>query len=142
MRLSRYGISVELPDGWEGRIYRRDEGDRTLHAANFPLPSEDGHFGPTARPSLGAPGVFIALTEYGRDAAGTALFAARGVPRLRGVVPDPRGLLRTLPGQAGVQRFFTAAGRAFCVYVVVGKRPSPERLVGRADAVLRTLLIE
>src|SRR5437867_2391132 len=38
MVVSAHGISVDLPHGWEGRIFRRRHGDPTLHAATFALP--------------------------------------------------------------------------------------------------------
>jgi hypothetical protein len=37
-RLASLGISVDLPQGWEGMIYQRDGGQPVLHAATFPLP--------------------------------------------------------------------------------------------------------
>jgi len=36
--LSRYGLTITLPSGWRGRIYRRRGGLPVLHAANFRLP--------------------------------------------------------------------------------------------------------
>jgi len=43
VKLSAYGIEIDLPRGWDGRIFRRPGADPTLHAANFPLPASDGH---------------------------------------------------------------------------------------------------
>ena len=143
MILNGHGIRVDLPEGWEGRIFRRPEGDPTLHAANFALPPDDGDFGTGATSAMADDGVFIALTEYDPALAGQGLFARRGAPAsLRARDPHPRGLLRTRPGQSGVQRFFSQAGRAFCLYVVVGTRPTPSTLVAQANRVLKSLQIE
>ena len=43
--------------------------------------------------------------------------------------------------QSGVQRFFTEAGRPFCLYLVVGSWPNPWKLLRQANRVLRTLAI-
>ena len=143
MILTGHGIRVDLPDGWEGRIYRRPEGDPTLHAANFALPPDDGDFGTGATSAMADDGVFIALTEYDPALAGRGLFSRSGAPAsLRARDPNPKGLLRTRPGQSGVQRFFSASGRAFCLYVVVGNRPTPGTLVAQANRVLNSLHIE
>jgi hypothetical protein len=142
MRLAGYGIDAELPAGWDGRIYRRPEGDPTLHAANFPLPVEDGDFASGALGAMGSNGVLVVLTEYSRDLAGTGLFAPIGLPRpLRPADPSPGALQRTRAGLSGVQRFFTLEGRAFCLYVVVGSMPSVESLVAQANQVLHSFVI-
>ena len=143
MRLAAHGIRVELPQSWEGRIVRRGEAPATLHAANFALPAEDSDFGTSAVANMPADGVLVVLTEYESDLAGSALFAARGLPApLPGDAARPETLVRRLPGQAGVQRFFTHAGRAFCLYVVVGSVESRAKLVGHANALLRNVAIE
>ena len=134
---------MELPRSWEGRIVRHAHAPATLHAANFPLPAEDSDFATGAVAHMPSDGVLVVLTEYDRDLAGTALFAQRGLPRsLPAHAARPETLLRRLPGQAGVQRFFTHAGRAFCLYVVVGSLPSRPQLVAKANALLRSVSIE
>jgi hypothetical protein len=120
MRLAGHGISVGLPRGWEARIYRRPEGLPILHTATFPLPPHDGDFGSGAIASMRPGDVFCALLEYDRDLAGTGLFAPPGLPLpVRAADASPAALQRMLPGRAGLQRFFTHAGRPFCLYVVV-----------------------
>jgi hypothetical protein len=143
VRIAGHGIALDLPRGWEGRIVRLAGGPPTLHAANFPLPVEDSDFATGAVAQMPADGVLVVLTEYERDLARTALFAHEGIPRpLPADAVRSESLLRRLPGQAGVQRFFTHAGRAFCLYVVVGALPSRPELVGRANAILGTVAIE
>jgi hypothetical protein len=144
VKISGHGIEVDLPDGWDGRIYRRPEGDPTLHAANFPLPAEDGDFGARALGSLGPDGIFIVLTEYRPDLAGEGLFSARGLPdSLQASEFSADALQRPRPGQSGVQRFFTVGRRPFCLYVVVGGRSridSRPRVI-EANGVLKTVSI-
>jgi hypothetical protein len=123
VKLEAHGISVELPVGWEGRIYKRPEGDPTLHAANFALPHRDGDFGSRATAHMRPGDMFVTITEYrpgGGLEPGRGLFAARP-PRLP---LDPRRfhrntLLVARPGQAGLQHFYTQSGRPFCLYAVL-----------------------
>jgi hypothetical protein len=142
VKLSAYGIEVDLPAGWDGRIYRRPAGDPTLHAGNFSLPVEDGDFGSRALATMADDGVFIVLTEYDSADAERGLFARRGLPLpLRPSALDPNALQRRLPGQLGVQRFFTESGRAWCLYVVVGSRPNPAELLQMANGLLASIVI-
>ena len=143
MRLAAHRLAVELPPGWEGRIFRHSEGLPTMHAANFPLPMDDADFGSGAVGALRPGGVFLVLTEYDSALSGRGLFASHGVPFPLGARDfSPRTLQRALPGQAGVQRFFTTAGRAFCLYVVVGLGGDPRGQLRQANQVLSSVLIE
>ena len=36
MKIAGHGLHIDVPRGWEARVYRRVEGDPTLHAGNFP----------------------------------------------------------------------------------------------------------
>ena len=132
--LSAEGISVELPPGWEGVIgpeSTRDDGsvrNVVAHFASFPLPIRRGDFGGGAVDLMGPTDAFITLFDYGRPSAGTALFASEGPPALLDAGHFDRSFLqKPLPLQSGVQRFFTAGGRAMCLYVVVGSH------IDRAD---------
>jgi hypothetical protein len=85
---------------------------------------------------------FIAVVDFGVEAADTPLFAPRGIPRpLTTDRFDPLTLQRTIPGQSGSQQFFTAAGRGFCLYVVLGAHLLRPRLVALVNQTLRTLRI-
>src|SRR5690242_4750295 len=103
--LSGYGITLDLPSGWEARITMRDaepaaaalaastSGTATataaatsgalVHAANFALPEARGDFGAGAVEVMGSPDLLVILFEYDRASATTPLFAARGIPRVR-----------------------------------------------------------
>ena len=45
-------------------------------------------------------------------------------------------------GQSGCQRFFSVAGRAFCLYVVLGSHARRTLLTPRVNAVLASLRVE
>src|SRR5688500_10631681 len=94
-RIEADGVTIELPQGWEGQI-RRAEDDRAaasaapgrpvyprvvLHAANFALPPERGDFGSNAVEAMGARHVFVSVIEHDRADADSALFSRQGVPR-------------------------------------------------------------
>lgn len=162
MRIAAHKLSAELPAGWDGRIWERRvrvgaghpaapraaepaAGAATLHAANFALPARDGDFGTAATASMAAGRVFVSLTEYvegGGLRAGHGLFASRRAPRrLRESMFSSRTLLLARPGQRGCQRFFSRAGRPFCLYVVLSHGRA-ERLLPQVNALLRSIDIE
>jgi hypothetical protein len=142
MKIAGHGIEIDLPDRWEGRVYRRPEGRPVLHAATFALPADDGDFGALAVSAMPPGGVFIALAEYDPDVLGHPLFARQGVPLpLRAADANPRALQRLVPNRAGLQRFFTSEGRPFCLYVVIGSDPARESEMIRANAILGSLAI-
>jgi hypothetical protein len=147
-RISQLGLSIALPTGWDGGIYRRPApaGQTThpvVHAATVPLPPVRGDFGGGAVEELGVDDVFIALLEYDPADSGKALYRdTGGVP---GVMPNlfsPVALQRLIPPQAGCQQFFTVAGRAFCLYVVIGNYANRYRLAAVANSVLSGLQIQ
>jgi hypothetical protein len=148
--LSRSGVSIELPDDWEGTISGGDfqlESDgahepTVMHVASFPLPAERGSFGSGAVELMRTGDVFITLFEYGTESAGTPLFEAEGIPRqIAAREFDRNALQRAMPGQTGLQRFFTHQGRAFCLYIVLGSHLDRADILPRVNAVLQTLEI-
>ena len=152
-RLSALDVQVDLPPGWDGRLYRRQPAEvgaqemgtasstyAVLHAASFPLPAERGDYGSGAVELMGRGDVLVTLVEHGPQSAGTALFATAGPPRqLSARAFSPNGLLRAIPGQAGAQVFFSVNGRAFCLYVVLGDHNQADRLVPVVNSVLQSL---
>ena len=146
--LSGEGITVELPPGWEGNIGHRstleDGSVRNVvaHFASFPLPFRRGDFGAGAVDLMGPGDAFVALFDYGRESAGTALFAAAGPPDgLEAGHFDRLVLQKPLPSQSGVQRFFTASGRAMCLYIVVGSHIDRAEVLPEINKFLSSLTI-
>jgi hypothetical protein len=156
--LAAHGISVALPERWEGRLYLRsgqaDENEHhaaygwpderanpVLHLANFALPPGRGDFGTGAVELMGEQHAFVSLFEYGAEEAGRPLFSARGFPRLTVRDFGPNQLQRRLPGQLGCQRFFTERGRAFCLYVVLGSQQRAVSLVQEVHEALARLRV-
>jgi hypothetical protein len=162
--LTAHGLTVDTPSGWEGRIFRRPEhgevvaattdapgppappGEQSypvVHAATIPLPSGVADYASDAVDRLGPRDALVVLKEFAPAMAAEALFAPAGLPRpLDPDAFDPAALQRRLPGQAGLQRFFHEAGRAFCLYVVLGGYANRQSVVPAVNAVLATVHIE
>ncbi len=144
MRIAGHGISIDVPAGWEARIFRRGGGGAVLHVATFELLDGDGDFGAAATGRMRDDDVFAALIEYRVDdrlRAGVGLFSVAGLP----APPEahefnPMHLQVTRRGQVGRQRFFTHDSRPFCLYLVIQPVHHPlERLTGDLSKVLATL---
>jgi hypothetical protein len=147
VRTSGHGLSIEVPRGWEARIARRSQSAPFLHVASFALRPDTGEFGAAVTSRMGADGAFAALVEYRVDrnvTPGAGLFEASGwSPRLRPGDFGRNQLQVARPGHLGSQRFFTHAGRPFCLYAVISPvRRRPARLAGELAAVLSTLRFE
>ena len=146
VKISAHGLAVTPPPGWDAAIYLRPPGAGevtrpVLHAATAPLPTGRGDYGSGLVETLAATDVFVALLDFGTENAGTALFASTAMP---GLTPDmyrPKALQRVIAGQAGLQRFFTAGGRAFCLYSVIGSYAQRQALCARANQVIGSLEI-
>lgn len=145
--VSAFGLSLDGPPGWDVRVYRRPAAPEesthpVLHAGNFALPAGRGDYGSGAVERMGPGNVFLALLEFHPDATDSALFSQSGRPAvLDPSAFGPSSLQRRLPGQAGFQAFFSEAGRAFCLYVVLGSWADRARLVPVASGVLGRLSI-
>jgi hypothetical protein len=140
VKIVGHGVSIELPNGWEARIRRRDGAGPVMHVATFPLRDGDGDFGAAATGRMRDGDSFAALLEY-RDGdkirPGVGLYAASGPPLPRVHEFGPMQLQVTRRGQLGWQRFFTGAGRTCCIYAVVQPGAKP---VGGPVAELRGVL--
>jgi hypothetical protein len=140
-----HGIAVQPPAGWDVRIYRRraeppETAHAVLHAATFPLPAARGDYGDGAVQLMGARDVFVALVEFHPSSTATALFADRGWPGALRPGDLSRSSLQVARfGQAGVQRWFTAADRAWCLYVVIGSWRDRVALVERANRAVASI---
>ena len=153
MRMSSEGIEVEVPQGWDGEIFRRRDpevrarGRRAeerpvLHMGNFPLPADRGDFGSGAADIMRAENLLVVLFEYEPEAASTALFSESGLPE---VGPDdfsPSRMQHPIGGQSGAQYFFSQGGRAFCLYIVMGSHARRQQVIPELRQVLRTIRLE
>lgn len=149
MNLSGSGISVSLPDGWEGAITpggaQPDGAMRhaVLHLANFALPARRADYGGGVVELMRPGDVLVVLLEFGRQAVAQPLFAASGFPLpLRASDFDRDALQRRIEGHGGCQRFLNQSGRAFCLYVVVGSHLDRADILPQLNAVLGTIVIE
>jgi hypothetical protein len=161
-QLEAHGVAVTLPTGWEGRVFRRPAagevgaeaadgasappGETThtvLHVATIPLPPGLGDYGSAAVPDLGTRDAFVMLVEFDPADSSAPLFAGNsGVPRkLRTDDFSPKVMQRIVAGQAGTQVFCNEAGRAFCLYVVVGSYRNRDHVLPAVNQVLASLEI-
>ena len=146
-RLSGEGITVDLPPGWEGAIGQSRELDDgavrnvVAHFASFPLPPRRGDFGGGAVDLMEANDALVVLFDYGASAVGSALFAFEGLPAIEAQDLDRDILQKSIPGQSGVQRFFTVSGRAFCLYVVVGSHIDRAEILPTVNQLLKSVRI-
>ncbi len=161
--LAAHGLTVQTPSGWEGRIFRRLQhgqvassstdhgpaapaGEETfpiLHVATIAIPTDVGDYGSHAVENLGPSDALVVVKEFAPRLATEPVFATPGLPRSLDVDAfSPQMLQRILPGQAGVQRFGHEAGRAFCLYVVLGGWKNRKQVVPAVNGVLASLRIE
>jgi hypothetical protein len=155
-RINAHGITADPPTGWDAVIYRRppqapgavaralnalpETPLPILHLGNFALPTERGDYGGNVVTGMRTGGVFVSVLEHDPADAGTPLFARRSRPWP--LAPDdlnPNALPRRFDGGAGHQSFFVAAGRPYCLFVVIAGYPQRVRLVRLANEALATV---
>ena len=141
-RISGSGIAVDVPSGWDGRIYTRGRGDEAvLHLASFALPTGVGDYGGGAVEQMTNRDLLVVLMEHGASSVGTPLFASAGMPRLTIDDVSTTCLQRLIEGQGGAQRFFTVGNRAFCLYVVFGSYARRVRTLPMVNNILKSVTI-
>ena len=160
--IDAHGLAVDVPPGWEGRIFRRSRAGETqtsevagapapmgeltfavAHVATVALPIDAADYGSDVVETLGPNDVFIVVKEFDPNEAGQRLFSRAGMPRsLAAEDFDPAALQRALEGQAGRQVFFNEAGRAFCLYVVLGGYQRRNQVIAQVNRVLGAIRID
>ena len=135
------GLSLVVPPGWQAAARKADGGHLVLHAATIPLPHSRGDFGSDVAPLLGVDDVFCSLFEYERASVETVLFSARGLPVVRPSDFVVGALQRSRPGQSGAQFFFSHAGRAFCLFAILGSHSRRVAGAARVNALVRGMVI-
>jgi hypothetical protein len=135
--LDRFGISITLPESWDGRLTLRG-----LEAASSPLPSDPSSFPSEARNTMGLQDATMYLTELtsicpcGNGFRHVELpfqmpaseFAADG---FEGVPAD----------HAFGRKMFVTNGRWFDLWVEFGSTPPPADRLDQVNAALATLQI-
>jgi hypothetical protein len=157
--IEQRGVSVDAPAGCEARLRTRtpdaDEivadavgaaaaGDErlVLHVSTVDLPAHRGDFGGGVVEQLGPNDVFVAVLELEPDQAASAFVRRQGIPRT--IAPGRYAtdtMQRTIHGQAGTQVFFAEAGRAFCLYVVLGSHARRNELAPTVNRILERITI-
>ena len=134
------GLSIDVPPGWDVRIRPGGPGGTdyvVAHGANFALPAQREDFGGELVGDMTSGQVFVAVLGYGTEYAGRGLFEPSGSPSpLDPAWFDPFQMQRPYRGMAGVQRFFTAQGRAYCLYAVIGSYARRSALVPLVNSYL------
>jgi hypothetical protein len=146
--LEAHGIAVNLPQGFEGRIFQRTaatDGSVTYpvaHLATFAIPENTADFGGGVPAAMGATDIFAVLFQYGPESVGKALFARSGMPRsLTTGHFQAYTLRRGAAGQAGTQWFFTENGKPFTFYAVLGSQALAAALVPKVNVLLAGITI-
>lgn len=68
-QLTAFGMSIDLPTGWTGRIVIGTSGRPVLHAASFPLEANDTDDGEIAKEAMGIKGTYLNVRDIGRGEA-------------------------------------------------------------------------
>lgn len=136
--ISRAGVSVTVPSGWEAEL--SDYSNRVvLHMSNAPLPAGRSDFGGRAIDRLRGGSIFVAVLEYNSSDSNRGLFQRTGRPVFVPTDFAPNRLHHSVRGKTGAQKFFTLEGRAFCCYAVVGRETPAVNDVAEINRLLRGL---
>jgi len=146
VRLEGHGLILEVHHGWEARMWRPEvdppaTADPVVRLANFPLPKTHDTYAAEVAETLRPGDVLASLVGFGSGSADTALYAARGAPRIKVEDLDPKALQAPGPGRLGVQRFFTHGGRAFSLYVMAHEGPRLPEALAAVNASMRSLRV-
>jgi hypothetical protein len=146
-RLRAHGLTLDVVRGWEARFWMPPpvpDADRfpVVRLANFPLRRSTCTYAEDLIEELRPGHVLASLVEFSPRLADRGLYAERGVPRLRMDDLNRRALQWHLPGRLGVQRFFSARGRAFCLYAIVREGPGLRSAIADLNAQLRAMVVE
>jgi hypothetical protein len=146
VRLEGHGLTIEVGRGWEARMWTPDLPPPAINRpvirlANFPLPLTKDTYAAEVAEGLHPGHVVASLVEFEPSSAGTGLYAHEGVPRLRAADLDPRAVQGGGAGRTGVQRFFSANGRAFSLYVLARDGAGVPAALRQLEEAIRTLTV-
>ena len=139
--IAALGLALELPPGWNARTVLGAEGRPVLHAASFPLPSNDDDTGEVAQETIGGRGqMYVNVRDLGLGETGSALPAQFRRPDFGPPPPGPgsRCCFITV-----ASRDLAASGHVYRVTVTSGSdEPPSAAAVAKVNAVLATLSLE
>jgi hypothetical protein len=139
--ISGYGLSIDLPAAWEGRIYENDTGLRVVRAASFRLVENDDDVGSKSQKRIGEDGIHIAIWYWadwpppGQDTA----FLAATLP-----VQIDRSDFGGFEGSvaaATAMRAVTIDGHLLQLVVSFGRTDPTDEAMGDANKVLASFAI-
>lgn len=146
--VSGEGMRAVVPVGWDAKFEERvplangGTTSPTLHAGNFGLHKVGvGSFGEGEWPCMNSGNVLVSLIDDGAAAAGSPRYTGSLSARIE---PDSfsTNLGNALPrGGAAMQRLFTAQGRGFDLFVVIGSYENRQALAPLADQFLAGITI-
>ncbi len=140
--LSYSGVTVDLPEGWYGRVQFRDVSgkDFLLQVANFALPEQTGLVASISLPAgsedptkdLSGGDVLVTVLNVAA-AQGDSSFALDQADFIVGdLVPR---------GRSVAQRSVTASGRGFFVDAMFGQTPVDATVLGAVNSVLASAVV-
>ena len=140
--LEKLGLKVNVPGGWDARIYQTPFAGAVLQASNRKLSDDYSDFGdPSWIASMPPGGIFAAVIEQDPAFAGSGIYAQGLDLPLRPSDAGENGIPQTTPGVAGLQQFFSAAGRAFALFVVTSTAQGMHGGFESVNGILRSLEI-
>lgn len=122
-QITRNGIVVDVPTGWEAELVEHPGRRIVLHMANSPLPIGRSDFGGHAIENLPKGRAFVSLLEYDPRDANKGLFQSKALPAFVPGEFAANKMHRLVWGQNAAQRFFSIYDRAFCCYAVIASDP-------------------
>jgi hypothetical protein len=148
MRISGFDLTIDVPNGWQGRVYKRPVvGDDTtmpvLQASNLALAADDDDLAPATRQRLGPLDVVVVLleqepprlregeAEYPTITEAVSISAGDAV-RIQSVPPEHAAFLRRFRSD---ERFFT-------LIVVFGSDPPPSETFAVVAEALQSLRVD
>jgi hypothetical protein len=151
MRISDFGIQVDVPAGWYARLFQIVEPEvspPTLHVSSRPLAERDDRMSNyatlTAR-AMGPNDATLALLSWSREPR--QVFDGLKIERLSSNAPLQIGAEHFLPvqGVPGTQvaayRLFTKNGRYFSLRVVFGSNNPSAGLIQTVNRILSSIVI-
>jgi hypothetical protein len=134
----RYGLSFDLPAGWDSRMFQSGD-TRYVLLANFDIPGGHEVFSSELRDGLGPGQVTVFLQEI------TEICPCPGFEPVEGPIAVTRSDMTSFEGVPtehafGLRRFVTSE-RWFDLWIEFGSRPAPDALLTEVNDTLGTLRI-